>query len=286
VTLGKTRVKESKFRKGEKRKVKKLLVSIAVALLAMLALGAAVFAADPIVSVDVTTPGGVVTVVTNGIDTSAWHLGSIGQTDTFNAVGGFTASYDAYAGNYGSLNTYVNASSGAGGATFTLNSYQNFDVLSANWNTHVIGNFLAIATGNDNQVAMNLKSIGSMYVWSEATNGGVGLRGNGILKEVWTTQSGVLMTDLLMSMQTTGIASISNSNIWGFDNRASGTLSSTNYGGGTRTVSATGTGTYNQTGYGANLLNFNGFNLPAGGSMQIIGNFVGGFSGTYTMDAK
>lgn len=223
-----------------------------------------------------------------GVDTTVCHPGTAGQWNDFRGVGDFTATYSTSTnGNYGILGSYINATSGAGGATFQMWDTQDFNIMSGNVVNNVVGGFYAEAYGTDNQVAMNLKSVGSMYVWSEATNpwSAPALRGNYIEKWVQTTQNTVLKTDLWMRVNTSGIANISNSNIWGWTNGQTGT-SSTNYGGGTRTVSATGTGTYDQAGYGANQLNFNGFTLPAGGSINVIANFVGGFSGTYSMNAN
>lgn len=221
-----------------------------------------------------------------GKDITHWHTGTIGQWNDFQGIGDFAATYQTFAdGNYGDLQSYINASSGASGADFQMWDTQDFDVMSANWGTNVDGYFYAQASGGDNQVAMNLKSIGSMYVWSEATNGGPGLQGNDIEKDIWTWQSGAPKTHLNMSVSTTGIATISNSAAWGWGIGARGG-STTHYNGGTRTVSATGTGIYNQSGAGANYLDFNGFTFPTGGSMGVIANFVGGFSGTYSMNAN
>lgn len=232
--------------------------------------------------------GANLTFNSSGKDTTFWNPGVVGQTNAFQGQGDFTATYSTSTnGNYGILGSYANASSGAGGADFQMWDTQDFNIMSGNHTYNVVGNFYAHASGNDNQVAMNLKSIGSMYVWSEATNPywQPGLQGSVIEKWVWTTQNTVLKTDLYMGVNTTGTATISNSNTWGWGNGETGT-STTNYNGGTRTVSATGTGQYNQYGYGANSLSFNGFSLPAGGSMSVIANFVGGVSGTYSMNAN
>ena len=233
--------------------------------------------------------GATLGIDTRGVDTSVCHPGVVGEYNGFAGTGAFDATYKTSTnGNYGILGSYINASSKAGGATFQMADTQNFNIMSGNHSYNVVGNFLANASGNDAQVAMNLKSVGSMYCWSEATNpySSPALQGNTISKESWVTKDGTMMTDLFMGVQTTGIATIANSNIWGFGNNESGTLASTNYGGGTRTVQSTGAGTYTQNGFGANQLNFNGFSFGGPSTSTLTGTFGAGFSGTYTMDGK
>jgi hypothetical protein len=257
-----------------------------VALLVLVLVPGVAFAADPLVNVNMDVNGGTVTVTTSGIDSSTWHPGVTGETNTFSGAGGFTGTYKSYGGNYGALASYINANSKAGGATFVFTDTQNFDVLSANWNTHVVGNSASVATGGDSNVAMNLKSIGSMYVWSEATNEywKPGLQGNYIEKDAWVTTSGNPTAGIFMNTLTTGLATIQNSNIWGWGIDAHG-LATSNYGGGTRTMTATGDGTYNQSAFGQSLLNFNG-GSSGGGNATFIWNFTGGLTEPYNMDAK
>lgn len=230
---------------------------------------------------------GTVDITANGYDHSTWHPGIIGETNRFFGLGGFSGDYTVNDGTFGKLSSYINVNSKDGGADFELYDYQDFNVLSANCINNVEGYFYAHASGNDNQVAMNLKSVGSMYVWSEATNpcSAVALRGGFIEKEVFTTQNDILKTDLYLGVSTDGVATMHNSNIWGWTNGQHGT-SSTNYGGGTRSVSATGSGIYTQSVGGINSFNFNGFSSPGGGLMTMTGNFNAGFNFQYSMSAN
>ncbi len=204
-------------------------------------------------------------------------------------MGGFAGTYTVSQGSYGSLNSYVNLNSYAGGADFVLTDYQNFNVLSANHINNVEGYLFAHASGSDDQVAMNLKSVGSMYVWSEATNpwSSPALQGNVIEKQVWTNTNGTPTTNLYLGVSTDGLATMSNTNIWGWTNGETGT-SSTNYGGGTRTVSATGSGTLIQDGFGVNGFSYsNNYAMPGGGSFGGgVFSFNGGITGTYSMSAN
>lgn len=290
--------------KKEKRKVKKFIrvlgIALVLALIASMAFGSIALADDPLVSVVVDTPSGDVTVTATGLDTSTWHPGSTGQIDTFHATGGFTASFTSSVGAYGKLHTSVNADGAYGaGATFQLDSYQDFNVLSANHINNVEGSFTAFAGANDNDVAMNLKTAGSMYVWSEATNPSraPGLMGEFIYKFSQVDVNSVITAWLYQSVGTDGTANMHNSNIWGWSIGETGTLT-TNYGSGTRDVSATGDGTFILDGAGNNELTMNGFiatssgsstvlgTLPAGGAITTIFNFVNGMTGDYSMTAR
>jgi hypothetical protein len=213
-------------------------------------------------------------------------VGAIGATNTFTAIGNFAGTYQNTAtGSYGNLSSYINAS---GSAYLSMENVAYLDVLSANHEYGLVGYFLAEAFGTN--AAMNLKSINwgaSPGGWQEATNGGVALQGQYIEKMLALDKNAVLIAGIGLSVNTTGTATMSNSNTWGWgisEGGGSGNAT-TNYNGGTRTVSATGTGTYDQFGAGANYLDFNGFTLPAGGSMSVIADFVGGISGTYSMNA-
>jgi len=279
--------------------LKKILIALLLALLLTFSFSSAVFAQDPIVSVDVDTPSGSVTVDVDGIDTSAWHPGSIGQSDTFSAAGGFTASFDVYAGSYGSLASYVNADGAYGtGAVFTLDSFQDFNVLSANHIYNNIGSFQAVATGVDDNVAMNLKTAGSMYVWSEATNPywQPGLQGSSIYKSATMSNPGAPTAKIEQWISTDGLATMYNSNIWGWGIYESGALT-TNYGGGVRTVTATGNGESVIQGYGntsfsgvtawtaGNGAGTSSWSVNPGAFAQVI-NFVNGITGTYSASAN
>lgn len=276
---------------------RKIAVVLAVALAGMMLLSGVALASGP-VDVDVNfdgSSGGVVvdvntTVPTDldinslGRDGSAWHTGVVGETNTFTADGVFTSHYSTSVGNYGKLGSYINASTSTG-AVFTMTDTQDFNILSANHNYNTVGTFYAEASG---PIAdMNLKSIGSMYCWSEATNPhwASGLQGSYIEKSYLMSTSGNPTAYMDMVIGTSGLASISNSNIWGWGASENGTIT-TNYGGGTRTVSATGNGSYQQTGAGSTSLTFNGFSFPNGGAMQMLANYVGGMSGQYSMTAK
>lgn len=277
--------------------MKRILFSVFIAMVMLFAVSGVALATDPIVSVDIVSPGGGdVTVTTTGKDASTWHPGQVGEVNTFRAEGGFTASYDAYTGNYGALNTFVNASSTTG-ARFTMIDTHSFHILSANYAVGTVGTFKALAESLTN-VAMNLKSIGSMYVWSEASNGGVGLSGTHIAKQYDMNTGGPLTATMTIEAYATNGASISNSAAWGFGGWESGTIS-TNYNGGTRSLTASGIGSYMQyVNAGINAtsnasMSIDGTpvvvnaSLPAGGAATIIANFLNGFTANpYIVTAK
>jgi len=260
----------------------------AIPLLALLVLMLSVgvssaFATDFSATFDI--GGGTFSATYQSTDTSTWHPGAVGEQTTFIATGGFSGSMTATTGNHGSTSSTVNADAKTGGASFSFFDYQDFNVLSANHINNVEGYFRTGASGGDAQTTMNLKSVGSMYVWSEATDPywKPELKGNSIYKDVWTTKSDVLQADLAFSLTSSvGDATLQNSNIWGFTNGETGS-SSTNYIGGTRTLSASGSGTYLQYGYGLDYLVFNGFVMSGGGTMTQSGSFASGFTGTYSM---
>jgi len=234
--------------------------------------------------------GSVNTTIT-GIDTSTWHNGQMGQQINLAANGGFQGTLLVNQGNYGILNSFVNLDSATYGigANLQFSDHQIFNVMSGNVTNNVEGYFYAQAAGNNGNVEMNLKSIGSMYVWSEATNPGgqPPLQGNYIEKRVWTTQDGTPKTDLGLWVNTDGLATMSNSAAWGWTNGQSGT-SSTNYGGGTRNVSATGSGTLVQNAWGANGWTYTASYTSGGGGGGGGGvwNFTGGITGTYSMSSN
>jgi hypothetical protein len=256
-----------------------------------------------------TTSLGDITILSEGYDvwesqcrTLPWNPDQVGEQNGFwgtSTSGGWTGTYKVTSNaNFGELQSFINVAAKAGGADFQMTDTQYFNIMSGNRAYNVVGNFFAHASGNDDQVAMNLKSVGSAVVWSEATNNitgfpGPGLRGNWIEKEVWVKKGGVPMTDLYLGVSTNGIASIANVGAWGFDNRDSGILSSTNYNrpynDGSRTVSATGAGQLIQTGFGLNSLTFSGtYTFPGGGSTSLTTpggfDFNNGMSGTYSME--
>jgi hypothetical protein len=278
---------------------KKCLIAIALSMVLLMA--GTIWASDVTLNSSLNNPGssvnlgftmdGHLNVITNGYTSqnppgSGVTPGALGEINTFEASGTFTGIYNTSVGNYGILGTYVNANANGGtGAGLLMTDYQNFDAMSGNHHDGIEGYFTAYAGGTN--AAMNLKSIGSMYVWSEATNpySQPCLQGQEILKAVSTTQNGSPLANLSLGVSTDGTATMSNSNIWGWGTNDDG-VATTHYAGGTRTVTATGNGTYLQSGSGANSLNFNGFSLPGGGSAGLTVNFVGGFSGTYSMNAN
>lgn len=280
--------------------MKKILaISLMLALAAML-VPSAVFAAPPPpppFSVVMDVASGTIDITSNGISTGANHLGAIGETNTFSGMGGFHGDYTVKNGAFGNLSSYLHVNSYAGGADFVMTDQQNFDVLVETYQPHVVGNFYAEASGNDANVAMNLKSIGTMYAWSEATDGGgPELQGSMFEKEAWHTQNGTLQGDIYMGVTTTGLATSFNSTPmsgpwgWGITYNWDGTYkSSTNYSGNNITsVSATGTGKLIQTGFGLNYLSFSQSYVMPGGGSPILGGFQfnNGISGTYSMTAK
>ncbi len=275
----------------------KFIIPFLLVIVMLFAINGMALAADPVVSIDVVSPGGGdLDITTTGIDSSAWHPGEVGEVNTFSAEGQFTVSYDSYSGSFGKLSTFVNAASVTGGA-FLMTDTQNFDILSANHNYGTTGVFTALAESSDSVAGMNLKSIGSMYVWSEASNGGVGLSGQYIAKQYNMTTNNVLTSTMTISAITDGLASIWNSAAWGFGANENGTIT-TNYSGGTRSLTATGTGMYQQyvsssTSLVSNV-NMNVDGTPVsitatqpGGSMSIIANFLNNFAANpYTVTAK
>jgi len=241
---------------------------------------------------------GILYLDAQAVDTSTWHPGVVGNSNTFDAVGEFQGSFHAAVVGYGGLDTQVTATSAYGsnaGANFVYTDTQDFDVLSANWNRHVTGNFYAHASGSDGNVYMNLDTAPSMYVWSEAGGYGDVLRGTVIEKEVWTEIGGAVTADLYVGVFTGpgGVASMQNSasHGWstavGYDTYGHVT---TNYAGGTRTVSATGYGYAAAGGFGNDGFTWDPkFTAIGGGSTGTdpFGNpalfFNAGLTGTYHM---
>ena len=229
---------------------------------------------------------GSINITASGIDTSSWHLGSVGQRNMFLGSGNFTGTYVVKEGSYGSLWAGINVDASSS-ANFAFEDFLDFNVLSANHIYNTEGWFGSYAMGDG--ATMNLKSVGSMYVWSEATNpywkDPIG--GNLIGKYALVNQSDVTQAFLNINVNTTGYATMDNSNIWGWGIGEAGSAS-TNYNGGTRTITATGSGTIYQEGYGKDYLQFNGYISTTGGHMVTSGVFFdnGTFSGTYVMVAS
>jgi len=229
---------------------------------------------------------GMVTIIATTYDHSTWHPGSAGGQETLTGVGSFTGTYKVSEGNYGALYGQVNLGDKGAGAIFTLSGTIDFDVTSANHNRGTYTNYYFEANGNN--AAMNLKTVGSMYVWSEATNPywQPPLQGNYIEKYVESIKksdsSTIGLTNIWVG--TDGTATMSNSNIWGFGANENGKVTS-HYGGSgnTRTVTASGTGRYYQEAYGVNGVTFNGFTFGPGSNPIMTAPFSGGMSGNYEM---
>jgi len=270
-------------------------IALTLAMLASLLIGSTVLAADPIVSVDVVSPGdGDVTITTTGVDSSTWHLGEVGEVNTFDATGTFVVSYDSYVGNYGALSTYVNASSPTS-AAFTMTDTHDFNILSANHSYDTEGTFTAVASGT--AASMNIGSIGSMYLWSEANYpySTPALQGSNISKSYSMYTDDALTAMMVVGATTTGIAVMDHSNQWGFGSGEVGSIdgskSSSNY------IVAVGTGTYQQyISAGTNVVSGTaaqvdgnpvviGATLP-GGSVNVILNFLNSLTSVYSMNGN
>jgi len=207
-------------------------------------------------------------------------VGAIGSTNSLLAIGAFTATDKSSAsGSYGQLSTFINANANGGVNTqFLMTQVADLDVLSANHEYGIVGTFGANAIGTN--AAMNLASYAwgaSPGGWQEATNpySSPPLQGQLIEKELIVTKNNIQIADLYLGVSTSGTATMSNSNIWGWgvsENGGSGSAT-TNYNGGTRYVSATGAGTFIQTGFGANSLAFSQSLFFPGGATPILGGF-------------
>jgi len=277
--------------------LKKILLTTFLVIALTLSFAAPAFAADPVVSIDVTSPGGGITDITvTGVDSSTWNPGSTGQTNNFRAEGAYTVSYDSYAGIFGKLSSYVNASSTTG-AIFKMIDTHDFDILSANHNYGTVGTFTAEASG-PTTVDMNIGSIGSMYVWSEANypSWSPPLQGTFISKQYDMLTNNILTATVDVVAYATGGAVLSNSAQWGFGANENGTVRSSLS---TTSLAASGAGTYTQyASASSNVVSNAAMNvdgtpvvvnttLPAGGAASIVANFLNSFSANpYTVTAK
>lgn len=232
-------------------------------------------------TIDFTIGDGSLSIVAWGIDTSSWNPGELGNRNEFYGEGSFTGTYSVSQGTYGGLAARINVDSSSY-AEFYFDDYQDFDVLVANHYHGIEGWFGAYAEGDG--ATMNLKTAASMYVWSEATNPWSAdcLGGNFIGKYVRVEDDDVLQAHLSIEIETDGYATMSNSNSWGWATYESGSAT-TSYGGGTRTISATGDGFYLQEAVGLDYLEFNGFEMLGGGNAESWAFFNDGFSGEYSM---
>jgi len=263
--------------------MKRLIVLTLVSLL----LTAGTASAAEIVNANLDVDGGTVTITATTYDHSTWHPGSIGGQETLVASGDFTGTYVVNEGNYGALRGFTNLAADSG-ADFDLFGMIDFDITSANHNPGVQTNYYFGAWGNNAE--MNLKTVGSMYVWSEATNPywEPALQGNYIEKHITSILKGTTVTlaDTDLWVGTDGTATLSNSNIWGFGASESGLITS-HYAdpGSTRTVTSTGDGMYVQSAYGYDGVTFNGFTFGPGSLVSMGSTFSGGMTGTYQMKA-
>jgi len=272
--------------------MKRLAISMLLALMLVLAVSTVALADDVMVSaVSNGGPGSDVTVVVEGIDTSTWNPGVVAQTNTFNAQGAFQIDYSSHTGNYGSLNSLVNAT---GSAAFTLTDVHDFDILSANHNYGTVGTFTAFAAGSNAQ--MNIDNHGSMYLFKEHTDPywAPELQGEVIWKNYDMLTNGNRTASMYIgATMTDGLAWMDNSSQWGFGSSESGSIGAV-----TDTVTATGSGTYRQYIAGVNSsagsavttapgvdANINAV-MPVGGSLDTIINFLSGFQSLYSMSAN
>ena len=227
---------------------------------------------------------GSITITATGIDTSSWHTGDVGHENQFRAEGSFTGTYSVSQGTYGGLGAFINADASSD-ADFYFEDYLDFNVLSGNHIYDTEGWFGAMALGDG--ATMNLKSVGSMYVWSEATNpywkDPIG--GNVIGKYAYVEQDGDSEVYLEIYVETEGYATMDNSNIWGWGIGETGTAT-THYNGGTRYISATEDGYIYQEGFGNDFLEFYGLIFDGGGAWIAEGYFFDGLSGTYSMEGN
>ena len=190
---------------------------------------------------------------------------------------------------YGMLQTDALVSS-TGGGGLTLIAWQNFPN-----NGYTYGELDAWGTSS---AYMNARMQSSPYVFqierhdsnSHPIVSASGASGNyGLYHKLYTeTPTGTMNAQSWISLMGSGSGSF-DMNQW----HASG---ESTYGWGgpnnvnvpnppgyytpTFTVSATGSGTYDQYGYGANSMNYNGFYMPGGGVATTKASFFGGFSGT------
>jgi len=255
---------------------KKILMLSLTVFMVTLILAIPVFAVDVNVDGTVTSTtvtfdvdDGAIHIRAEGIDTTHWHTGEVGNWNEFHGEGSFVGTYSVSQNQFGGLGVRINADASSW-AVFTLDDYQDFNVLSGNHIYNVEGRFGAYAAGEG--ATINLKTAGSMYVWSEATNpwSADPIGGNEIGKYAYVEKDGVQQARLEIGVGTDGYATMDNSNIWGWGIWESGTAS-THYNGGTRTISATGEGYFYQFGFGEDYLNFNGIELLGGGSMMTEG---------------
>ena len=227
---------------------------------------------------------GTIGITNTGRDATTWHPNQVGQMNTFTAMGDVIGSYDSYEGDFGKLATYIDANTDVGGGAFVVSEYMDFNVLSANHIYNTEGYFYAGASGA--YAEMNMKFIGSMYVWSEADDSGVNcLVGSNIYKQAIVKQNGVTEGDISIQVVTTGQAQMDNQYAWGFGIGEHGTVTA-DYSSGTNYVSATGNGNYWQQAFGNDYTELNGITLLGGGSLTTSGTFSGGLLGTYTMEGN
>ena len=225
-----------------------------------------------------------------GIDTTHWHEDEIGNINDFLGKGSFTGTYSVTQNAYGGLQGYINTESKSG-ADFDLSVYSDLDVLSANHIKGIEGYFSAWASGEDAE--MNMKLIGwgpSPGGWQEATNpySEPCLLGSNIGKELGMTVDEELEACIGIRVDLADSATMYNDLTawgWGISESNGGTVT-TSYDGRTRTITATGSGSFTQYGFGKDYLRFDGKELLNGGGLTLSGSFDDGLSGTYDMAAN
>ncbi len=226
---------------------------------------------------------GSLSILNNGIDSSTWHTGSVGQSSLFSASGDVQGSYYSVEGNFGQLHTTINANTDVNGGMFTLSEYVDFNVVSANHIYNTEGFYTAGALGA--YAEMNIDVHGSMYVWSEHDQSGSVLVGQDIYQTGTVKQSSVIEGAIGIQVTTDGSAQMWNDQAWGFGLWESGAVSA-DYSSGLNHISSTGAGTYMQSAFGIDYAELNGITLLGGGTLSTIGSFTAGLLGTYTMEGN
>ena len=254
-------------------------------------------------------PGGTVDIDIRGYSSWSYQAGNLASRHTFHGEGDFKGDFDTSShGTHGYLSSYVNAESN-GQAKFTVYGMQDFDVSSGNHNRNTVGEIEACAFGSD-KAEMNLKLVGSMYIYKDATNPwnknpvyGEGsdydvyhltrITDKGADGQLGTEDDSVIgfgITEFWRSTSThgtgTGSATFSYNNIWAHYTDEDGKMDIPGGGSESMTATATGTGSYYQEGYGKNNLVYNGLSMPGGGLMITKGTFYDGFSGNPSIHAN
>jgi len=273
-----------------------------ISLICVLGIGFAGLASSVEFGGDATT---VIDISSIGIGTFNWWAESLVSNDFLGARHGFNAigSYDVAAsigvGSYGQLHTIVEADSHGADADFRLWGIQNFDVTNGHapstpyMRTGELGAFVSGTAG----AYMNIDLTGSMYVFNDhgpytyptTANPRWMLFGEGdyvVNHTVAMIDNTTALPDAYSQVGLSGVGdgAIGLSNAWAFGTSNSGTIVYPSSG--TMYVQASGLGAYYQDAYGANYLNFNGLELPGGGTLNTSGVFNNGFYGNPSVEAN